>query len=84
MDAVSAYAPLPTAPGIHWLRITDEGPGGNLIWSFSCDAKTFTPFEQRARNDFFTTGPDERGVIIDNISNAVGNNETNMRYLSWS
>ena len=54
------------------LRITDQGIGGNLIFSYSVDnGISFLTWLTVARNSFFTTGPDKVGISV-NPNNQSG------------
>jgi hypothetical protein len=61
-----------------WLRMRDDGV--DLTWSFSTDGKNFLTFHTAARNDFFTTGPDQIGYAV-NTNNTTGS--AGMLLLSW-
>lgn len=63
---------------LFWFSITDDGV--DLTFSYSNDNIDYTEFFQVARNNFFTTGPDEVGYAIN--SNTTSGNAI-MALLSW-
>lgn len=61
-----------------WFSVTDDGT--DLIFSYSNNNIDYTNFYQVARNNFFTTGPDQVGYAIN--SNTVSGNAI-LTLLSW-
>lgn len=61
-----------------WFSVTDDGT--DLIFSYSNNNVDYTNFYQIARNNFFTTGPDQVGYAIN--SNTVNGNAI-LTLLSW-
>jgi hypothetical protein len=61
-----------------WFSVTDDGT--DLIFSYSNNNVDYTILYQIARNNFFTTGPDEVGYAIN--SNTTSGNAI-MTLLSW-
>jgi hypothetical protein len=62
------------------LRVSDDGT--NLTWQWSSDGQNFLRFDQRARNDFFTTGPDRVGACLQSINNSGAFGTTYMTLVS--
>lgn len=62
-----------------WLRVADNGT--NLTFSYSNNNIDYTSFFSAARNNFFTTGPNQVGYAIN--SNTTSGNAI-MTLLSWS
>ena len=61
-----------------WFSVADDGV--DLTFSYSNNNVDYTNFYQVARNDFFTTGPDQVGYAIN--SNTVSGNAI-LTLLSW-
>jgi hypothetical protein len=55
-------------PGPTFFQITDNGT--NIILATSWDGRNFTTRLSEARGTFFTTGPDEYGLWLENFSGA--------------
>lgn len=66
------------------LFIGDAGVGGNITLKFGFDGllANATALLTEARNTFFTTGPDQVGIVIMNLDGGAGP-DIGMSYLGW-
>jgi hypothetical protein len=70
----------PVPPG--WIQIRDDGT--NLTFWLSGDGQVWQRIESRARNNFFTTAPDECGFFVSACNAGTPNFEVNLRLMSWT